>query len=377
MKRTALALVIPALLAMGSAHAAEVYNKDGNKLDLYGKVDARHVFSDDSGQDGDDTYIRLGFKGETQITSELTGYGQWEYNIQADSTEGDSQSWTRLGFAGLKFGDYGSFDYGRNYGVVYDIEAWTDMLPVFGGDSYTYSDNFMTGRGNGMATYRNTDFFGQVEGLNFALQYQGANEGSNGAFDQEGTNNGHNDINSQNGDGWGLSTTYDFGMGFSAGAAYASSDRTNEQQTGSTAGGEDADVWTVGLKYDANNIYLATMYSETRNMTPFGDVDGFIANKTQNFEVTAQYQFDFGLRPEISYLQSKGKDLAQDYAPNSDWNDKDLVKYVSVGANYYFNKNFSTYVDYKINLLDGDDDFYAATGISTDDVVGVGMVYQF
>jgi outer membrane protein N len=379
MKRTALALVIPALLAMGSAHAAEVYNKDGNKLDLYGKVDARHVFSDDSGQDGDDTYIRLGFKGETQITSELTGYGQWEYNIQADSTEGDSgnQSWTRLGFAGLKFGDYGSFDYGRNYGVVYDIEAWTDMLPVFGGDSYTYSDNFMTGRGNGMATYRNTDFFGQVEGLNFALQYQGANEGSNGAFDQEGTNNGHNDINSLNGDGWGLSTTYDFGMGFSAGAAYASSDRTNEQQTGSTAGGEDADVWTVGLKYDANNIYLATMYSETRNMTPFGDVDGFIANKTQNFEVTAQYQFDFGLRPEISYLQSKGKDLAQDYAPNSDWNDKDLVKYVSVGANYYFNKNFSTYVDYKINLLDGDDDFYAATGISTDDVVGVGMVYQF
>ncbi|BCG08937.1 porin OmpC [Buttiauxella agrestis] len=377
MKRTALALVIPALLAMGAANAAEIYNKDGNKLDLYGKVDARHVFSDDAGQDGDDTYIRVGFKGETQINSELTGYGQWEYNIQADSTEGDSQSWTRLGFAGLKFGDYGSFDYGRNYGVVYDIEAWTDMLPVFGGDSYTYTDNFMTGRGNGMATYRNNDFFGLVDGLNFAVQYQGANEGSNGAFDQEGTNNGHNTINSQNGDGWGLSTTYDFGMGFSAGAAYASSDRTNEQQTGSLAGGEDADVWTVGLKYDANDIYLATMYSETRNMTPFGDVDGFIANKTQNFEVTAQYQFDFGLRPEISYLQSKGKDLMGDVYNNSDWNDKDLVKYVSVGANYYFNKNFSTYVDYKINLLDGDDDFYTATGISTDDVVGVGMVYQF
>ncbi|XWS99102.1 porin, partial [Escherichia coli] len=34
-----------------------------------------------------------------------------------------------------------------------------------------------------------------------------------------------------------------------------------------------------------------------------------IANKTQNFEVVAQYQFDFGLRPSIAYLQSKGKDL--------------------------------------------------------------------
>ncbi len=27
---------------------------------------------------------------------------------------------TRLAFAGLKAGDAGSFDYGRNYGLVYD-----------------------------------------------------------------------------------------------------------------------------------------------------------------------------------------------------------------------------------------------------------------
>lgn len=384
MKRTALALVIPALLAMGSAHAAEIYNKDGNKVDLYAKVDARHQFSDNAKDDGDATYVQMGFKGETQITSELTGYGQWEYKMMANNTEdnGGNTAWTRVAFAGLKYGDMGSFDYGRNYGVVYDVEAWTDMLPVFGGDSYTQADNFMTGRANGVATYRNNNFFGQVDGLSFAVQYQGANEGSNcdenGCdFDQEGTNNGR-DVRFQNGDGYGLSTVYDFGMGFSAGAAYASSDRTNEQTRSAgamMAGGDKADVWTVGLKYDANHIYLATMYSETNNMTPFGDYG--IANKTQNFEVTAQYQFDFGLRPEISYLQSKGKDLMSDVSNNSDWNDKDLVKYVSIGANYYLNKNFSTYVDYKINLLDGDDEFYESVGISTDDVVGVGMIYQF
>ncbi|RZA74478.1 porin OmpC, partial [Citrobacter freundii] len=46
MKRNILAVVIPALLAAGAAHAAEVYNKDGNKLDLYGKVDGLHYFSD-------------------------------------------------------------------------------------------------------------------------------------------------------------------------------------------------------------------------------------------------------------------------------------------------------------------------------------------
>ncbi|EEM2034327.1 porin OmpC [Salmonella enterica] len=380
MKRKVLALVIPALLAAGAAHAAEVYNKDGNKLDLYGKVDGLHYFSDNSGSDGDQTYVRFGFKGETQINDQLTGYGQWEYNVQANTTEGEgANSWTRLAFAGLKFGDYSSFDYGRNYGVLYDVEGWTDMLPEFGGDSYTYADNYMTGRANGVATYRNTDFFGLVDGLSFALQYQGNNENSGNG--NEGTNNrtDDDDFRRENGDGFGISTTYDFGMGFSAGAAYTTSDRTNDQVSRGEqyAKGDKADAWTAGLKYDANNIYLATMYSETRNMTPYGSLDsdahGGVANKTQNFEVTAQYQFDFGLRPAISFLMSKGKDLVN----NGVNDDKDLVKYADVGATYYFNKNFSTYVDYKINLLDDDDNFYADNGINTDDVVALGMVYQF
>lgn len=124
MKSKVLALLIPALLAAGAAHAAEVYNKDGNKLDLYGKVDGLHYFSDNSAKAGVQSYARLGFKGETQINDQLTGYGQWEYNIQANNTESSkNQSWTRLAFAGLKFADYGSFDYGRNYGVMYDIEG--------------------------------------------------------------------------------------------------------------------------------------------------------------------------------------------------------------------------------------------------------------
>ena len=385
MNRKVLALVIPALLAAGAAHAAEVYNKDGNKLDIYGKVDGLHYFSSDSKKDGDQTYVRFGFKGETQINDMLTGYGQWEYNVQANSTEGDgANNWTRLAFAGLKFGDYGSFDYGRNYGVLYDVEGWTDMLPEFGGDSYTNSDNFMTGRANGVATYRNTDFFGLVDGLNFALQFQGKNESQSpdDINPSVGTNNraSGSDSRFDNGDGFGISTTYDMGMGFSAGAAYSTSDRTNDQLNGRTnlsnvqyAGGDTADAWTAGLKYDANNIYLATMYSETRNMTPYGDSG--IANKTQNYEVTAQYQFDFGLRPAISYLQSKGKDLYNINGTNA--GDKDLVKYMDIGATYYFNKNMSTYVDYKINLLDGNDSFYQENGISTDNIVALGMVYQF
>lgn len=91
--------------------------------------------------------------------------------------------------------------------------------------------------------------------------------------------------------------------------------------------------------------------------------------KPRNVELVAQYQFDFGLRPSIAYLQSKGKDLES-------YGDRDLVKYIDVGAAYYFNKNMSAIIDYKINLLD-ETDFTQAAGISTDNILAVGLTYQF
>ena len=363
MKVKVLSLLVPALLVAGAANAAEIYNKDGNKLDLYGKVDGLHYFSDDSSKDGDQTYMRIGFKGETQVNDQLTGYGQWEYQIQGNAPESENNSWTRVAFAGLKFADVGSFDYGRNYGVVYDVTSWTDVLPEFGGDTYG-SDNFMQQRGNGFATYRNQDFFGLVDGLNFALQYQGKNGSPSG----EGQTNNGRDALRQNGDGYGGSLTYDLGEGFALGTAVTSSKRTADQNAAGYYGeGDRAETYTGGLKYDANNIYLAAQYTQTYNATRVGD-QGW-ANKAQNFEVVAQYQFDFGLRPSVAYLQSKGKDI-------ENYGDQDILKYVDVGATYYFNKNMSTYVDYKINLLD-ENDFTRQTGIGTDDIVALGLVYQF
>lgn len=45
MKRNILAVVIPALLVAGAANAAEIYNKNGNKLDFYGKMVGEHVWT--------------------------------------------------------------------------------------------------------------------------------------------------------------------------------------------------------------------------------------------------------------------------------------------------------------------------------------------
>lgn len=137
MNKSTLAIVV-SIIASASVHAAEVYNKNGNKLDVYGKVKAMHYMSDYDSKDGDQSYVRFGFKGETQINDQLTGYGRWEAEFAGNKAESDSsQQKTRLAFAGLKLKDIGSFDYGRNLGALYDVEAWTDMDMVSIGPTIT------------------------------------------------------------------------------------------------------------------------------------------------------------------------------------------------------------------------------------------------
>lgn len=373
MKLQYLSVLVSAMVMAGSAGAAEVYNKDGNKLDLFGKLNGMRYMSSDDAKNGDRSFIRYGFKGEAQLSEGFTGFGTWEQEVGLNQAEGESgrSNFTRLGFAGIKFADAGSIDYGRNYGVLYDVGAWTEMMPEFGGDT-TVTDNFMTGRANGVFTYRNTNFFGLVGGLNVALQYQGKN-------DTKGEGKGGRGLNEANGDGYGLSVTYDFGNGVSAGAAYTSSNRTLAQRMSTFARNDNkrAEAYSFGLKYDANNLYLAALYSETRNMTPYGDFSGNLsegqrygfADKAHNLELVAQYALDFGLRPSIGYLQSH---IDGDYQGKS----QDIKKYIEVGASYNFNKNMLTFIDYRINLL-SKNDFTRDTQISTDNILALGMTYMF
>ena len=354
--KLALAVISVLALSAASANAAEVYNKNANKLDFYGKVKGEHDFTTNGDTtNADATYARIGFRGETQVNDSIKGFGQWEYNLNASEAEGSQgEGKTRLAFAGLDFGDAGAIDYGRNYGVVYDIGAYADNLTEFGGDSYQNADNFMTSRSTGLLTYRNNNFFGLVDGLALGLQYQGKNEGKTRAY------------NKGNGEGYGASLQYEIlDSGVTVGGAYSHSDTTDAQQA--VGAGKNAEAWTVGAKYDANAIYLATTYAETRNMTPvsadlgIGKLD-ILAPKTKNFEVMAGYVFDFGLNPTVGYVQSKGEGYGQTV---------DLVKYAEVGATYFFNKNFSVDAAYKFNLLDSDSPF------ANDDQAVVGATYQF
>lgn len=354
MKYSFLTLTLSVLLVSAAVQAAGIYNKDGNKLDLYGKVSLGRLFSDDPALNRDTSCARLGFKGETQIGDQLTGYGQWQYNFSLSKSEGAdalSGDKTQLGFAGLKYGRWGSLDYGRYYGLYYDALSWTDMLPRFGGES-SNTDVFLSSRATGVATWRNNNFFGLVNGLDVALQYQGKNERT-----------GDKAIKASNGDGYAASVSWTGESGFGVTGAYASLRRTSLQNSALLGKGDRAESWATAVKYDANQIYLATLYGNTRNSTP---IKGGFANKAVNFEVVAQYQLLNGLRPSLAYISSRAKDI-------ENAGDVYIARYASAGASYDFNMNFSLSAEYKLNLL-GDNN---PLGISSDDVMGVGMSYKF
>lgn len=373
MKISKIGIACGLALVTSSAWSAEVYNKDGAKLDLYGMIEGSHYISNDPSMSGDQSFARFGFTGESQISENVTGYGKWQIHTNASNPESNSGTpRTRYAFAGIKVNDYGSFDYGRNLGVIFDSLSFTDMQPEF--DAMTYgADQFMFHRANGLATYRNTDFFGLVEGLNFALQYQGKNDG--------GGEPGARDVLRQNGDGYGMSLSYNFDNGVSLVGAMSSSKRTegqNSQTSGIMGNGDRADAYSGAIKYDQNNIYLAAMYTQGYNVSRFGSASGSsaygYANKSETLELYGHYLFDNGLEPFVAYNVLKGKNLGS--YNGRDYDSQNLVKFVDVGASYYFNKNINIFVDYMINLVDAND-FTRSAGMSTDDVLALGVVYQF
>ncbi|OCG28209.1 hypothetical protein A9G11_11345 [Gilliamella sp. wkB108] len=385
MKRNLLAIAIPALLIAGTANASiEVWNKDSNKVDFYGRVYALNYITDRENQtgEGDKTTARLGMSGQTQITDSVTGYGRWEYEAE---TGDNADNETRYAFAGLNFGDFGSFDYGRNDGVLKTLTSYTDVLPEFGGDASDNDLYALTARTKAVATYRNSDFFGLVNGLRFAVQY--ADNGDNSStqhFSKYEHNDGHDSA-----EAWGTVVDWDvFDTGLSIGAGYA--------QTG---GHKDAKAWSAGIKYDNNNLYLAALYIQGKQkygwehastLTNHKDAD----LKTKGYELVAQYGIDFEigrLTPSVAYIQHRVQDASSvSRSGDSGLKGNDLVKYVDVGLTYDFNKNLQAILDYKINLLDKDDigarrslygdnykDHHSIINANTKDTVALGLIYQF
>lgn len=131
MKKTLLATaVIGALGASAAAQAATVYDEDGTKVDLYGRIalgvagggpeynDAGAKIDNDA--EFVDVFSRLGFRLSQEITSDLTAFGRLEWRFRADERRtGEAFRETRQSYLGITSKQYGTFQ-GGNFDSFYN-----------------------------------------------------------------------------------------------------------------------------------------------------------------------------------------------------------------------------------------------------------------
>lgn len=349
MKHSILAIAIPSLLGMSGAQAYSIYDQDGTQLDFNGRAVGLYYGSDDEDSRGDQSYLRLGLEGRTQINDWLNGFAGLEYNLP---TSGSNDDELRQAYVGLG-GDYGAVSYGRQFGLFSKLNDFTDVLPEFGGDGLGSGTELLgTGRNNALLQYNV-----RVGGFWGGLQYTGAADAQNDGF-----------WSHDNGEGYAALAGYDFDSGLSLATAYNNVDKTSDQQRNAAFGGHDrAQLTGVGVKYDANNLYLAATYSYGRHHVYNGAVNGFF-DKSQGYEAVMQYQLTEALRPSLAYVRTDVKDDGQGI-------DATLTEYVSLGGYYQFNPHLQAYVDYRWNQLDKQEAHQF--GVTDEDIVAVGLRYDF
>ncbi|MDQ7727259.1 porin [Halomonas sp. SpR8] len=136
MKKTLLATaIIGALGASAAAQAATVYDQDGTKLDVYGRIamgvagGGPEYNSDNQEIDNSaefvDVYSRLGLRMSQEITRDLTAFGRLEWRFSGDERTGPSGNGNsgfnevRQSYIGLQSDQYGTIQ-GGNFDSFYN-----------------------------------------------------------------------------------------------------------------------------------------------------------------------------------------------------------------------------------------------------------------
>ncbi|MGO2243289.1 MAG: porin [Halomonas sp.] len=130
MKKTLLATaIVGALGASAAAQAATVYDQDGTRLDIYGRI-AMGIAGggpeyNDAGQRIDDgvefvdVYSRLGLRLSHEVSRDLTAFGRLEWRFRADESgnrngnDFSAFSETRQAYLGLQSDQFGTFQAGN------------------------------------------------------------------------------------------------------------------------------------------------------------------------------------------------------------------------------------------------------------------------
>jgi len=328
MKKSLLALVLPSLVA-STVGAAEVYNDDGQSVNVYGRAYAGHDFSgeDKNANYGNDAYIRIGAKLKSDISESLSAFGRYE--LQWDLADGEKQdkTKTRLAYVGVK-SDVGAFSFGRQYGAVSLVSDITDTAytNAYGGNTGVGSDHQGTGRDNSLLKYSNK--FG---GLQLDASYR-LDDAQDTADELAGKQNS----------AYGLAAAYELDFGLTLAAGFNGSSPTDDY---------DASIFLVGASYKTGPVKVAATFAQG------SEFDSQNTDHTA-YELAVEYNITKQLRAQVLYNFQELEDTVSSVKTDSV---DDLV----FGVRYDFNKSLRTVAEYRINGIEGtDNDFHLAARYS-------------
>lgn len=132
MKKTLLAIAIPAALLATSAQAVELYKTDMGSVDFYGQMRTEAKFLDDKDATLGAGSSRAGVNASYVVNDSVSVFGTFEFGLSGNG--GDLQS--RLHYAGVE-GDFGKLSFGKQWTISDDIYG-AEYSYFFGGSALFY-----------------------------------------------------------------------------------------------------------------------------------------------------------------------------------------------------------------------------------------------
>lgn len=316
MKKTLIALAVPALLAASAANAATVYEKDGQKFEVTGRAEANYYNNAASDSNGStvEGSGRLGLRGSSAINDTWSAIARVEWQVAGETSDNGTFD-VRHMYAGFDGSQYGTIIAGQTDTAYYAVVAPTDIFNKnkFGSYGNSYwgyrggAANF-GGRQEGQIIYTNS--FGGFRG---GVSYRLADDTAD--LDKSYAGN--------------LGYDFGFGVGVTVGA----------DQYDSQSGLKDQNDWGLSATYGTfgEGLYLAGVYTQS-------DIEQTgVDNTHKGYELAATYSLANGL----GFLSG--------YNYTEDENDVELTDEFLLGAMYNFSSNLLGYTEFALDQRDDAD----------------------
>lgn len=328
MKKTLLALAIPALLASGAANAVNIYDNNGTKLDFTGSLRMMLEYKDNRVSGDHDVKLvdqssRFGFKINHDLGNGLTGFAALEYGNDTQAYESDFKLKNRLGYGGLALADVGDISFGRVLSPFDDV-AMSDYTYEYGGvlnfDGFAprYANDNFIGRVSHTVRVMSADFNGFSAGGTYTLQ----NEATSVETDtKKHINNAYT-----------AAVFYDTSVGLKINAGYGHADLNNDKVATVTgfATERSEDIWGTSVEYNIDAFTIAADFGQTRKRE-----SGISTQKKDLYGLGTKYNYGMGNVYAGFYYKDGNK--ATNNASN---------RLTTVGTDYHFTKSFRVWTEY-------------------------------